>query len=141
MNEHVAQIVAAYVKKHQVAASELPALIASVNQALTKLGQPPEPEALPGRSKPAVPVRRSVDENSITCLICGRSGRMLKRHLSSAHNLTPAEYRERWRLPPVYPMSATGYSARRSELAKAIGLGKPGSRGGRRRGTTRATHL
>ncbi len=54
---------------------------------------------------------------------------MLKRHLRTAHNMTPAEYRERWGLPGDYPMVAPNYAATRSELAKKIGLGrKPGTK-------------
>ena len=37
--------------------------------------------------------------------------------------LTPAQYREKWGLRPDYPMVAPNYSAARSALAKASGLG------------------
>jgi predicted transcriptional regulator len=49
---------------------------------------------------------------------------MLKRHLKTAYNLTPEEYRERWGLPPDYPMVAPSYATHRSSLAKKSGLGK-----------------
>ena len=48
---------------------------------------------------------------------------MLKRHLKTAYNLTPEEYRERWGLPPDYPMVSPEYAKQRSKLAKEIGLG------------------
>jgi len=70
-----------------------------------------------------VPIRRSVTPSSITCLECGWSGVMLKRHIFTAHGLAPEQYRERWKLPGDYPMVAKNYANRRSELAKAIGLG------------------
>jgi predicted transcriptional regulator len=57
---------------------------------------------------------------------------MLKRHLKTAYDMTPEEYRARWDLPPDYPMVAPNYAKRRSQLAKQIGLGT-GGRGGRRR--------
>ena len=38
--------------------------------------------------------------------------------------MTPAEYRARWGLPTDYPMVAPAYAAKRSELAKSIGLGR-----------------
>jgi predicted transcriptional regulator len=125
MKEQVAEIVAAYLRKNSVAPSDIPAVITQVHQSLAKLGQPQlaEPE-------PAVPIRRSVNPEYITCLDCGTKAKMLKRHLTSAHNLTPADYRERWKLPPDYPLVAPTYAARRSELAKNIGLGKNrGTRG------------
>ena len=48
---------------------------------------------------------------------------MLKRHLKTAYNLTPEEYRKRWSLPADYPMVAPNYTKQRSNLAKKIGLG------------------
>ena len=40
--------------------------------------------------------------------------------------LTPDEYRDRYGLPSTYPIVAPAYSAARSEMAKAIGLGAKG---------------
>lgn len=122
MKEQVAEIVAAYVGKNTIESSQLPDLIAVVSAALTGLGQ--EPAAPAELLKPAVSIRRSVGAESITCLDCGHQSKVLKRHLMSAHSLSPEEYRARWTLAPDYPMVATNYSARRSELAKTSGLGK-----------------
>jgi|HubBroStandDraft_6_1064221.scaffolds.fasta_scaffold1994341_1 predicted transcriptional regulator len=130
MKEHVAEIVAAFVKRNQVAASELPGLIASVSQSLGSLGQ--APAAAPAPPTPAVPIRSSVTAATITCLYCGKKAKMLKPHLTTVHNLTPDEYRTRWGLKPDYPVVARNYAARRSELAKSIGLGQRiGTRGRR----------
>ena len=121
MKEQVAEIVAAYVRKNRIDPSALPELISSVSQSLSDLGQAPAPtETL----SPAVPVKRSVSAGAITCLDCGYKGQMLKRHLSSAHEMTPEQYRARWNLPADYPMVAKDYAARRSELAKQFGLGR-----------------
>ena len=127
MIENVAAIVAAFVKRNAVPALELPALIASVSQSLASLGQ--APAAAPASLIPAVPIRRSVGAETITCLDCGKKAKMLKRHLLTAHGISVDEYRTRWSLPSDYPMVAPNYSARRSELAKSLGLGR---RGGRR---------
>jgi predicted transcriptional regulator len=48
---------------------------------------------------------------------------MLKRHLSTAHNMTPTEYRQKYSLAPNYPMVAPNYAEQRRTLAKSIGLG------------------
>jgi predicted transcriptional regulator len=128
MKEQVAEIVAAYVGHNTISPDQLPALIATVNQALSGLGQ--ALTAAPAALSPAVPIRRSVGADAITCLDCGYKGQMLKRHLTTSHGLSVADYRTRWGLAADYPMVAPNYRARRSELAKAIGLG---TRGGRRR--------
>jgi predicted transcriptional regulator len=119
MKEQVAEIVAAYLRNNSVDPSDVPAVIAQVYQSLTGLAQPPlaEPE-------PAVPIRRSVNRDYIVCLACGTRATLLRRHLANAHNLTPADYSERWNLPSDYPLVAPGYTARRSEWAKATGLGR-----------------
>jgi predicted transcriptional regulator len=122
VKEHVAEIGAAFVKRNQVPASELPTLIVSVSQSFDSLGQPPA--AFPPPLTPAVSIRSSVAAETITCLDCGKKAKMLRRHLTTAHNLTPDEYRTRWSLPPDYPLVARNYSARRSEFARSIGLGQ-----------------
>jgi predicted transcriptional regulator len=125
MIENVAEIVAAFVKRNQVPTTELlPALIASVSQSLASLGQAPAAASAP--ITPAVSIRRSVGADALTCLDCGFKSKMIKRHLSTRHAMTPDEYRAKWGLPKDYPMTAPNYTAHRSELAKALGLGRWG---------------
>jgi predicted transcriptional regulator len=132
MKEQVAEIVAAFVQHNQVASTELSALITSVSQAFDSLGKAPAtPAAFLVPPKPAVSIRQSIRPDYLVCLTCGRRSKMLKWHLLKAHNLTPDEYRSRWGLRGDYPMVAPTYSARRSDLAKSLGLGHHG--GGRRR--------
>ena len=119
MKEQVAEIVAAYLRNNSVAPSDIPAIIAQVYQSLAGLSQPQ-----PVELEPAVPIRRSVNPEYIVCLECGTKVTLLRPHLANAHNLTPADYRERWKLPTDYPLTAPSYAARRSEMAKAIGLGR-----------------
>ena len=115
------QIVSAYVAHNSVATDALPALTQSVYNALTKAGTvAPEPE----KPLPAVPVKRSVSHDHIICLEDGKKQKMLKRHLQTAHGLTPEQYREKWGLPHDYPLVAPSYAEKRSTLAKAFGLGR-----------------
>jgi predicted transcriptional regulator len=96
-------------------------LIQSVYTSLAGLGQAPAPVE---KREPAVSVRSSVKADAITCLECGAKMKMLKRHLSTDHGLSPAEYRTRWHLAADYPMVAPDYAAKRKELAVKIGLGR-----------------
>ena len=73
---------------------------------------------------PAVPIKRSVTDDYIVCLEDGKKLKMLKRHLMTAYNMTPEEYRAKWGLKRDYPMVAPNYAAKRQELAKKIGLGR-----------------
>lgn len=120
--EITASIVGAYVANNPVPMGDLPAVIASVAASIGKIGDAaPEPVAeLP---KPAVPIKKSFTEDYIISLEDGQRYRTLKRHLTRL-GLTPDEYRAKWKLPVDYPMVAPSYSARRSELARSLGLGK-----------------
>jgi len=124
-----AGIVAAHVSNNTVSGEQLPTLIQTVHTALSGLGFEPEPE-----KAPAVLIKRSVKKDAITCLECGQPKKMLKRHLTSAHGLRVQEYREKWKLPGDYPMTAPNYAAQRSKLAKKIGLGTTPRKRGRKKG-------
>ena len=121
--ELTAEIVSAYVSNNTVPASDLPALINQVHNALTRAttgsGEVPV-EAL----KPAVPVKKSIHPDYLVCLDDGKKFKSLKRHLRTQYNMTPEQYRERWGLPAEYPMVAPNYAAARSRLAKQMGLGQ-----------------
>ena len=116
-------IVAAYVSKNQVETARLPEVIRTVFDALNAIPACADQADAQGRA-PAVPVRRSVMSDYLVCLEDGRKLKMLKRHLKTAYNLTPGEYRSRWGLPHDYPMVAPNYAKRRSDFAKKIGLGR-----------------
>lgn len=121
--ELTAEVVAAYVSNNVVPISELPALIADVHNALGNMAGPQEPVVVE-KPKPAVPVKKSVQDDQITCLECGLKFKSLKRHLMTHHNLAPEEYREKWELSADYPMVAPAYAEARSRLAKEMGLGQ-----------------
>ena len=116
-----AQIVAAHVANNRVDPADLPKLINDVHRALANAGQS---STVPPRGEPAVDIKRSVRSDHLVCLECGKHFSMLKRHLSTDHQLTPQEYRQKWGLPPTYPVVAPDYAKTRSALAKKIGLGR-----------------
>ena len=125
------QIVASHLRHNSVALSDLPAAIKDVYRSLETVSgsQPAQQQDNP----PAISVRRSVTPDYIVCLEDGKKLKMLKRHLRTAYNLTPEEYRQKWGLPADYPMVSPNYARQRSALAKKIGLGN--SRGRRASGT------
>jgi len=114
-------IVVAHVAKNAVPVANLPLLIEQVYHSLVVAGA--ARLRAPERPEPAVPIKKSVNPDFIVCLEDGKKLKMLKRHLMTAYNMTPEAYRERWSLPPDYPMVAPNYARRRSRLAKDIGLG------------------
>lgn len=119
--ELASEIVAAYVGNNTVQSTDLPELIRNVHASLASLGSNGAETARP---KPAVSVKRSLGEDFLVCLEDGKKFKSLKRHLRTKYDMSPDEYREKWNLPPDYPMVAPGYSKHRSMLAKKMGLGK-----------------
>jgi len=139
LTELTVDLLAAFVSNNTIGSRDLPELIASTHAALAALetGGEAEPAESPAAAEPeyppAVSVRKSLGKREhILSMIDGKPYKTLKRHLSR-HGMTPAQYRERYKLPTDYPMVAPAYSEARREVAKRLGLGrKPGTkRGGR----------
>lgn len=126
----VAEIVSAYVRNNHVSVAHLPGLIADVDRAIGSLSASGAARAVVPEVDPvpAVPVKKSVSADWIICLEDGKSFKSLKRHLASTYGMTPDEYRRKWKLPHDYPMVASGYSARRKEIALSLGLGRKRSK-------------
>jgi predicted transcriptional regulator len=137
----VAQILSSYLSNNTVAAADLPSVIETVKKAFGGSG-----EAVPTTSsdsvtktwQPAVPVKKSVTPDAVICLCCGERFKTLRRHLQTTHQLNPREYRAAFELKSDYPLVAPNYAARRSDLAKSLGLGRkvgaraaPKKRGGK----------
>lgn len=126
--ELTTDVVSAYVSNNPVSTNELPNLIGDVYSTFTKVANVDVPISQ-HNTKPAVPIKKSLNDDYIICLEDGKRFQSLKRHLRSHYDLSPEQYREKWGLPADYPMVAPGYAKRRSALAREMGLGrKPGTK-------------
>jgi predicted transcriptional regulator len=117
--DQVAEIVSSYVRHHQIAADQLAGLIVEVHRALAGLARATPAQEPP---EPAVPIRRSVQQDYIVCLECGYRAQML-RHLRIAHGLEVADYRTRRQLPLDFPLIAPSYSRGARRLPRRSGSG------------------
>lgn len=122
-----ADIVAAHVANNNVAVGDVGNLVQRVYDALALLDKPAQ-DAQKEEKTPVVSLRASIKPDFIVCMECGAKQRMLKRHLMTAHNMSPDQYRSDYGLPRDYPMVAPNYSEQRRALAHSIGLGR--KRGG-----------
>lgn len=118
------RIVSAYVSHNAVSAEDLPRLIADAYAAIAGLQSDDNVPIPEEKLVPAVPIKKSVTAEFIICLEDGLKFKSLKRHLATHFNLTPEQYRTKWGLPADYPMTAPSYSEARSQMARAIGLGR-----------------
>lgn len=124
------ELVSAYVSNSntRLSAEELQSLIRDTFATLSSLqASAPlnESEAAPVQTASKAEIRKSVGAAALISFEDGRPYKSLKRHLTT-RGLTPADYRAKWGLPNDYPMVHPTYSAQRSQLAKAIGLGAKG---------------
>jgi predicted transcriptional regulator len=115
--ELAAELAAAFVSNNSVRPADLPTLIGDIHGALQRVSLGAAAVAEPEKLTPAVPIRKSVGDDYIICLEDGRKFKSLKRHLRTAYNLTPEQYRAKWGLPHDYPMVAPAYAKTRSALA------------------------
>ncbi len=143
----VAQILSSYLSNNTVAPVDLPSVIESVKKALGASAGTISTTPLESATKtwqPAVSVKKSVKPDEIVCLCCGKGFKSIKRHLQTTHQLSPSEYRAAFDLKSDYPLVAPNYAARRSDLAKSIGLGrkvgaKAAPKKGRAKGSVKKT--
>ncbi|MFC0241311.1 MucR family transcriptional regulator [Rhodopseudomonas telluris] len=129
--ELTASIVSAYVGNNPTPAADLPNLIGQVHAALQKLSSGRAETQVVEPAKPAVPLKKSMTPEYLICLEDGKRFKSLKRHLRTQYKMTPEQYREKWGLPPDYPMVAPNYAVERSQLAKKMGLGQQRRRRGK----------
>ncbi|HZC17094.1 MAG TPA: MucR family transcriptional regulator [Caulobacteraceae bacterium] len=131
LRELVAEVAAAYFSNSHVSVGEIPSVVTQIAASLSAVGDETsgeQGEAEPAAAQPKLTpaqVRKSVTNDGLISFEDGRGYKTLKRHLS-VRGLTPAAYREKWGLPRDYPMVAPSYSAKRSALAKSLGLGQQG---------------
>ncbi|RED11800.1 MucR family transcriptional regulator [Pontivivens insulae] len=116
------EIVSSHVSNNPVATVDLPNLIETVYTKLNDLSSDTVEEQV--ELVPAVPIKKSITDDYIICLEDGRKLKMLRRHLKTAYDMTPEDYRAKWGLKADYPMVAPNYSKKRKQLAKENGLGR-----------------
>jgi predicted transcriptional regulator len=131
----ISNIAASYLRRNAVSVDQIGTVFSSITRAVEEAAKEinssdiPQArsaptEASPAGQQPAVPIKKSVQPEYIVCLEDGMHARTLKRHLRTAHDMTPEQYREKWGLAEDYPLIAAGYSASRSQMAKKLGLGR-----------------
>jgi predicted transcriptional regulator len=121
--ESTSGIVASYVENNSVAAADLPALIKTIYATLVNIEAPASPTATVANKLTPSQIRKSITDGGLVSFEDGKIYQTLKRHLST-RGMTLADYTAKWGLPNDYPTTAPAYAAKRSEMAKAAGLGR-----------------
>ncbi len=123
--EMAAEIVAAHASTTPMSRDELVAELSEVHNALSALdkGETPVIEGTPAEA-PAVSRKKAFGKDKVTCMICGKEMKTLARHLRTAHEMKPSEYRKQFDIPRTQPLAARAYSESRRQMAVDRGLGE-----------------
>jgi len=129
LRDLVAEVAAAYFWNSHIPPAEIPTVVqqiatslAAVRTAPAAAEQPAEPEPTAQRKATPAQIKKSITPDALISFEDGKPYKTLKRHLST-QGMSLAEYKEKWGLPKDYPTVAPSYSAARSAMAKASGLG------------------
>jgi predicted transcriptional regulator len=72
--------------------------------------------------KAAVPLEAAFGAEKVFCMACGKGMKTLKRHLATAHQMKPGQYRKMFNIPPGTPLVARDYSEARKRMAQDLNL-------------------
>jgi len=126
-----ADIVASHASMNELSQADL---LAEIDQVYVKLcglsgGAEGEGEvtvemvtAEPEQVKPAVPLEAAFGADKVFCMICGKGMKTLKRHLATAHDMKPGQYRKAFGIPAGTALVARSYSEARKRMAKDLNL-------------------
>jgi predicted transcriptional regulator len=115
-------ILSAYVRYNAIQPAEIPGAVTSVFRMLQSIDRKQRPQSAPPKMSQQA-IAQSITRDFLISFEDGKPYKTLRRHLA-IHGLTPDAYRAKWGLEEDYPMTAPAYSERRSELARALGLGR-----------------
>lgn len=127
--DRVSAIVTAYLGRTAVPPADVPDLIRACGEAVMSLSSRPTRPPAVRPPAPVVSPSESVGADRVRCIACGAARLSLRRHLKTAHGLTPAAYRAAYGLASDFSIVAPAYSRRRSDIAVDMNLGQMRRRG------------
>lgn len=124
--EMTAQIVAAHAGSTSLSSEEILEELKKVHAALTALEtRATSVEPVAEEQKPALTIRQAFKKDEVVCMICGKGGmKTLTRHLTTAHDMNPRDYRKQFGIPSKQPLAAKAFSEERRKAAQERGLGE-----------------
>lgn len=121
--ELAAQILSAHLAKTEMTKDEMFAELTELHTTLAALERGEVPTA-PAEvvDEPAMSRKKAFGKDKIFCMICGQGFKTLSRHLRTAHDTTPKEYRLQFDIPRSQSLAARSYSESRRQMAVDRGL-------------------
>ena len=121
--ELAAQILSAHLAKTEMSKDEMFAELNELHNTLAALERGEAPaQAEESSDAPAVSRKKAFGKDKVYCMICGKGFKTLSRHLRTAHEMTPKEYRAQFDIPRTQSLAARSYSESRRQMAVDRGL-------------------
>jgi predicted transcriptional regulator len=119
--QSVLDIVKAQASVRPMSEDEIIGMVVKLKNAISGV----EGEAtLPKEEIPEIPAHKGIKANSVTCLECGKTFKLLtKRHLAT-HDLTAAQYREKYGFKRTAALVCKNLQKARKEKMKSMQLWK-----------------
>jgi len=123
--ELTAQIVSAHILNKKMNSDEVLQELLKVHASLKALETGSQQAAAPtvDPEAPTITIKQAFKKNELICMICGRSFKVLKRHLSMVHDLLPWQYRKKFNIPYTHSLVAKSYSEKWRQAAIDRGQG------------------
>ncbi len=134
MVELTTEIVSAHASMSEMTREDLLDEIQAVFQKLNSLvGLEGEALGAGVEIKPAIPLDAAFGPEKVFCMECGKGFTTLKKHLAISHNMTPKDYRKKFKIPSKTPLVARNYSEAKKKIAQKLGLAEKLAEGRKKR--------
>jgi len=126
--ELVADIVSSHASNTTMTTDQLVQELQTVHAALKNLEQSgSETElsqtATPDSKEITLTVRQAFKKDEVICMECQKGGfKTLKKHLSTAHQMTPGQYRKKFGIKSTQKLAAKNFSDARRQAAEDRGM-------------------
>jgi predicted transcriptional regulator len=133
--ELTTEIVSAHASVNEMSREDLLDEIQAVFQKLNVLVgvEGEEAAGVLAEVKPAIPLNAAFGAEQVFCMECGKGFTTLKKHLAVSHNLTPKDYRKKFKVPAKTPLVAKNYSEAKKKIAQKLGLAEKLAAGRKKR--------
>ena len=126
--EFVAEIVSSHASNTTMTTEQLVQELQTVHSALKNLEQGLNAvelnEAVAGDAKDnTITIRQAFKKDEVICMVCQKGGfKTLKKHLTTAHQLTPGQYRKQFGIKSSQKLAAKNFSDARRKAAEERGM-------------------
>jgi predicted transcriptional regulator len=117
ITELAAEILSAHASATPLTSQELLSTLQKIHATLKAL-EAGEAAPVADESKPVLSVKEAFKKNEVVCMVCGKGGfKTLTRHLNTAHQMGPKEYKKQFGIPAKQPLSAKSLTESRRKTA------------------------